>query len=170
MHTGWLLPRTTGQRLGAGCSQGQQDSASALWEQPQVTWSTLLLLQTQQMGAPLPLESAKFLERKSPIDKLLFGCLDHLPHHSFCSYFLSPQELGFSYSSCGTQVGLVVENSPANAGDVRDTGSIPGSRKILWRRAWQPTPAFLPGESPGQRCLVESGSWGCKEPDTTEMT
>ena len=63
--------------------------------------------------------------------------------HSFCSYFLSPQELGFSYSSCGTQVGLVVENSPANAGDVRDTGSIPGSRKILWRRAWQPTPVTL---------------------------
>ena len=27
-------------------------------------------------------------------------------------------------------------------------GSIPGSRKIPWRRAWQPTPVFLPGESP----------------------
>lgn len=65
------------------CSQGQKDSASALWEQPQVTWSTLLLLQTQQMGAPLPLESGKFLERKNPINKLLFGCLDHLPHNGF---------------------------------------------------------------------------------------
>ena len=28
---------------------------------------------------------------------------------------------------CLTQVALVVKNLPANAGDVRDTGSIPGS-------------------------------------------
>ena len=27
-------------------------------------------------------------------------------------------------------------------------------RKISWRRAWQPTPVFLPGESRGQRSLV----------------
>ena len=25
--------------------------------------------------------------------------------------------------------------------------------KIAWRRAWQPTPVFLPGKSPGQRSL-----------------
>jgi len=25
--------------------------------------------------------------------------------------------------------------------------------KILWRRTWQPTPVFLPGESHGQRSL-----------------
>ena len=35
-----------------------------------------------------------------------------------------------------------------------------------WRRAWQPTPVFLPGESHGQRSLV--GLWGHKESDTTE--
>ena len=29
-------------------------------------------------------------------------------------------------------------------------------RKIPWRRAWQPTPIFLPGESQGQRSLVGS--------------
>ena len=28
-----------------------------------------------------------------------------------------------------------------------DPGSIPGSEKIPWRREWQPTPVFLPGES-----------------------
>ena len=27
-------------------------------------------------------------------------------------------------------------------------------RKISWRRAWQPAPMFLPGESHGQRSLV----------------
>ena len=33
-------------------------------------------------------------------------------------------------------------------------GFCPWVRKILWRRAWQPTPAFLPGESHGQRSLA----------------
>ena len=31
-----------------------------------------------------------------------------------------------------------------------------------WRRAWQPTPIFLPGEFHGQRSLVGSSPWGCK--------
>ena len=35
-----------------------------------------------------------------------------------------------------------------------DRGSIPESGKILWRRKWQPTPVFLPGESYGQRSLA----------------
>ena len=34
--------------------------------------------------------------------------------------------------------------------------------------AWQPTPAFLPGESHGQRRLVGHSSWGHKESDMTE--
>ena len=33
---------------------------------------------------------------------------------------------------------------------------------IPWRRAWQPTPAFLPGESHGQRSLEGYSPWGCK--------
>ena len=35
--------------------------------------------------------------------------------------------------------------------------------KILWRRAWQPTPVFLPGESHGQRILAGSSPRGCKK-------
>ena len=55
---------------------------------------------------------------------------------------------------------LVVKNLPANAGDVRPNagdvrlGFNPWVRKIPQRRAWQPTPVFLPGESHGQRSLV----------------
>ena len=41
-------------------------------------------------------------------------------------------------------------------------------RKIPWRRKWQPTPVFLPGESHGQRSLVGYSPWGRKESDTTE--
>ena len=40
--------------------------------------------------------------------------------------------------------------------------------KILWRRAWQPTPVFLPGESHGQRSPEGCSPWGHKELDTTE--
>ena len=43
-------------------------------------------------------------------------------------------------------------------------------RKLPWRRAWHPTPAFLPGESHGQRSLVGYSPQGCKESDTTEAT
>ena len=38
-----------------------------------------------------------------------------------------------------------------------------------WRRAWQPTPVFLPGESHGQRSLADCSPWGHSEPDTTEV-
>ena len=43
---------------------------------------------------------------------------------------------------------LVINNPPANAGDVRNVGSIPESGRFPWRSTWQPTPVFLPGESP----------------------
>ena len=52
-----------------------------------------------------------------------------------------------------SQVVLVVKNPAANVGDIRDRFS-PWVGKIPWRRAWQPTPVFLPGESPGQRSLA----------------
>ena len=63
------------------------------------------------------------------------------------------------YMTGATQVVLVVKNPPANAEDIRDTGSIPGLGRspgggIPWRMAWQPTPVFLPGESHGQRSLM----------------
>ena len=36
----------------------------------------------------------------------------------------------------------------------------PWVRKIPWRRAWRPTPVFLPGEFHGQRSLVGYNPWG----------
>ena len=39
-----------------------------------------------------------------------------------------------------------------------------------WRRKWQPTPVFLPGESQGRRILVGCRLWGRTESDTTEAT
>ena len=39
-----------------------------------------------------------------------------------------------------------------------------------WRRKWQPTPVFLPGESQGWGSLVGWRLWGHTELDTTEVT
>ena len=68
----------------------------------------------------------------------------------------------------------VVKSPPANAGDPRDTGSVPelgrspGVETEL--RKWQPTPVFLPGESQEWWSLVGCHLWGCTELDTTEVT
>ena len=65
----------------------------------------------------------------------------------------------------------MVKNPPANAGDESDTGWFDAwGGKISWRRAWQPTPIFLPGESHGQRSLVGYSPWGLRESGTTIET
>ena len=69
-----------------------------------------------------------------------------------------------------SQVALVVKNPPANAGDIKSCKFDPWVRKIAWRKAEQPTPLFLPGESQGQRSLAGYSPSGRKESDTTEAT
>ena len=39
-----------------------------------------------------------------------------------------------------------------------------------WRRKWQPTPVFLPGESQGRGSLVGCRLWGHTESDMTEAS
>ena len=41
-------------------------------------------------------------------------------------------------------------------------GFDPWVRKIPWRRKWQPSPVFLPGEFHGQRSPAGYSPWGCK--------
>ena len=56
-----------------------------------------------------------------------------------------------------------VTKSPARLSDFTFTF-------MCWRRKWQPTPVFLPGESQGQRSLMGCRLWGRTESDTTEAT
>ena len=60
------------------------------------------------------------------------------------------------------------KESACNAGDL---GVIPEFNpwigKTPWRRAWQPTPVFLPRESHGQRSLAGYHAWDHRESDTT---
>ena len=49
-----------------------------------------------------------------------------------------------------------------------DTTEVTWHARMRWRRKWQPTPVFLPGESQGQRTLLDCRLWGRTESDTTE--
>ena len=55
--------------------------------------------------------------------------------------------------------------STCNAGR---NGFDPWVRKIPWRRKWQPTAVFLPGQSHGQRKLAGYNPWGHEVSDMTE--
>ena len=61
-------------------------------------------------------------------------------------------------------------------GRLQSMGSLKGWTRLSdftfmhWRRKWQPTPVFLPGESQGWGSLVGFRLWGCTESDTTEAT
>ena len=92
-------------------------------------------------------------------------------HHWDTGLTVEINRFGFkSQLHWASQVVPVVKNLPANAGDVRDTGSIPGSGRSPGGRHGNPTPVFLPGEFHGQRSLEGYNLWGCKESDTTEHT
>ena len=49
----------------------------------------------------------------------------------------------------------------------KSAGFDPSIQKIPGRRAWLPTPVFLPGEFHGQRSLAAYSPWGHKESDMT---
>ena len=72
------------------------------------------------------------------------------------------------YSGAASLVAQLVKYPPANAADKRHAFN-PWIRKIPWRRKWQPTPVFSPGESYGQRNLAGYSLWCCKESDTNEQ-
>ena len=80
------------------------------------------------------------------------------------SYLLSTY-----YVSRGFPSGTVVKNQLANAGDARNTGSIPGSGRSFRKGNGQPTPVFLPGEFHWQSVGSQrtGHDWVTKHKDTT---
>ena len=122
------------------------------------------------------MESQSFSPAPTPV----LSCCFSIPMASagpkllvtFCSVFVGKG----SHANCLTTVGTgsfpggsVVRNLPQYRG-CRTCGSIAGLGRSPWRKAWQPTPVFLPGKSCGQRSLVGFSLWGCKESDVTEAT
>ena len=74
------------------------------------------------------------------------------------------------YIPWASQVALVVKNLPANAGDIRDAGSIPGSRRSPEGGHGDPLQYSCLENPHGQRSLVGYGPKGCKELNMTEAT
>ena len=68
-----------------------------------------------------------------------------------------------------SQAELVLQNPPANAGDARDLGLIPGSGSSLEEGAATPS-SVLAWTIPGQRSLMGCGPQAHKEADTGDMT
>ena len=63
---------------------------------------------------------------------------------------------------------LVVKNLPANAGDLRDMGLIPGSGRSLGGEQSNPLQNSFQENPHGQRRLVGYSPWGLKQSDMTE--
>ena len=74
--------------------------------------------------------------------------------------------LGANTNKMGpSQVALVGKEPTCQSRRHRTPGFDLWVRKIPWRRAWQPTPGFLPGESHGQRSMAGCSPQGQKESD-----
>ena len=63
--------------------------------------------------------------------------------------------------------GSMAKNMTANAGDTRGVGSIPGLGRSPWRKKWQFTPVFLPGENPMGQGAWQATAHGVAESDMT---
>ena len=67
------------------------------------------------------------------------------------------------------QVALVVKNLPANAGDIRDAGLIPGSGRSPGGGHGSPLQCSCLENPRGQRSLDGYSPQGCKKSNTTEL-
>ena len=68
--------------------------------------------------------------------------------------------MGYNTLFGASQPVLVVKNPAANEGDVRITGSIPGSGRSPGGGNGNPLQYSWPGESCGQRSLAGYSPWG----------
>ena len=107
--------------------------------------SPLPVWPVQQLSPPMPCSS--------PISLLVTAWT---PRHILALSLLC------SCNSLGLQGGAVIKNLPANSRRRKRCEFDPWVGKIPWRRAWQPTPVLLPGESHGQRSLVGYSPWIAK--------
>ena len=95
-----------------------------------------------------------------------------LQHHSSkasilqCSAFFTVQ-LSHPYMTTGKTIGLTRQTFVDKVMSLLFSML---SRLVIWRRKWQPTPVFLPGESQGRGSLVGCCLWGRTESDTTKAT
>ena len=84
-------------------------------------------------------------------------------------FFIPPRNKNLFYISLGSPGDTSGKESTCQCRRHGGCGFNPWVRKIPWRRAWPPTPVFLPGEFHGQKSLESYSQWRCQELDTTEQ-
>ena len=101
---------------------------------------------------------------------------------SYCSRVFISQSPAHSEKAMATHSSTLAWKIPwmEEPGRLQSTGSLGVGHNwatslslstfMHWRRKWQPTPVFLPGESQGQGSLVGCHLWGCRELDMTDVT
>ena len=98
-----------------------------------------------------------FFTRRKKLDNQLHYIFNQWLWASFCPslclYFLTCK-MGIVHHCLGFPSGTSGKEPTCQCRKHKRHGFYPWVRKIPWRRAWQPSPVFLPGESHGQRNLV----------------
>ena len=84
-------------------------------------------------------------------------------------YILRRLPYAYIYTEMRGTVDLAGSDSKEICPQCRRPVFYPWVGKLPWRREWQPTPVFLPGEFHGQRSLAGYSPYGFKESDTTEL-
>ena len=114
-----------------------------------VLHSGYINFRSQQWGesAPLPPHLLQLVLLVDFFDNGHSDWCEVIPHCSFAFHFSSNYLCRASFHVLFSHLSQVVlvKNLPPRE---RDQGLIPWIGKMPWRRAWQPTPLFLPGESP----------------------
>ena len=90
-----------------------------------------------------------------------------LQSHTISHTFLIKQEAWYWWGFPGGASG---KEPACQSRRHRRCGINPWVGKIPWRRKWEPTPVFFPGESHGQRSLAGYSPWDHEELDMTEAT
>ena len=107
----------------------------------------------------------------APLSMPAFDPIRRLQHVSLSIHNYLPFQFNFprqSILSIGLPRWLSDKESACQCRRHQRCGFNPWVRKIPWRRKWQSTPVFLPGESCGQRSLMGYSPWGRKDADTAE--
>ena len=119
-----------------------------------VTSKTILSVPIEALGGPqafrAQFEDHCSMEKKNDSDVSFCFKTGHLPLNKSCIL-----NGGFPGGTSGKEPTCHCRRLKRRRFD-------PWIRKIPWRRAWQPTPVFLPGESHGQRGLGGYSPWDCR--------
>ena len=125
-----------------------------------------------------PTESKRpFYTSVSPLLSHVQDCRYHLSkvHIYALVYYIGEKAMAPHSSTLAWKIPWTEEpGGPKSMGSLRVGHDWATSLSLFtfmhWRKKWQPTPVFLPGESQGRGSLVCCHLWGCTESDTTEAT